>query len=571
LTKEIKNKVADKTRLRNQIENLEVEISNLSSKYRLSNSDSGERSSIETQLESAVNQKKNKIVEYNSVLSSLNLIYKENPIDRIRPKYRVRGFWEIPSPQYDSRTGNQEVVQFNVQYRYLSQSGKQAETQELSFNESGNVQTGIFSNWNEIKTEPRKKYYDLNEDKFIFNENNVKDVSQINVNQLDIPITPGESVEFRIQSVSEAGYPSNPLLSSWSASTVIKFPEELNSEIDLYSVLEESAREEERALILNQLQNYDLERHVRSSRLVNNRYFSHDANEIDSGLQDSNGKILSVEEELRNLRNQIESIKNEVQTQIQNPVEIKSGTMEVYIEGKDRKGNNIRYSVKNGSTVELQPPSYFDIIQKLPKGDRRGAVIKENYNLVIHNTGNGNLQLNSKFPGATFESLPTIQGSNLIWRGSSFFDDDYKLLRRYDMAPVRYSSFKSYNEIKDNSSRFGYGYQMSSQVSGQFIYARYKDLSGTKTLFLEGDQLKPTQLPSQSNTFGNKKSFIWDGNWYNPTVTAPNELNPYTMAPTGNGILNEFKVIDKNKNPDCWICGKKKQEKNSNQTFIIEK
>ena len=42
---------------------------------------------------------------------------------------------------------------------------------------------------------------------------NVADGSEININQIDIPITKGEKVEIKIRSISEAGYPDNPLKS----------------------------------------------------------------------------------------------------------------------------------------------------------------------------------------------------------------------------------------------------------------------------------------------------------------------------------------------------------------------
>lgn len=541
LTKEIKAKIADKTRLKKEVENLDIELRNLSTKIQSSRIGSQERAQLESQIDEVNRKLKNKISEYNAVLTSLNLIYKENPKDRIKPKYRVRGFWELPTPQEDSRTGKQEVVQFNIQYRYLSRNGNLASAQQLAYSENGESTSGYFSNWNQIQTKPRKKYYSLTEDKFVWDEENTDEKEEINTNQLDIPIQPGEQVEIKIQSVSEAGYPSNPLVSNFSETVKIEFPEELNAEIDLFSVLEEAAREEERSIIYKEIRNYGFERHFRNSGVEDSVYYAHGGNEIKSGIVDVNGDILSVTQVLKNLQSQIDSLKGDISTQT--PVEVRNGKLSVFIDGKNESGQFVSYPVENGGVVELRPPSYYNAVSKLSVGERRGAIIKEEYTLVLQNTGDGPLHLNSKYPGATYEGLPELTGSNLTWRDTSFTDDIYKTLRRYDKVPVKYKNFSSYEDIKDDAIRFGYGHQQSSQVAGQFIYNRYKDIRGTKTLYSEGEALQPKYLGVDPSTFGNKKSFLWDGNWYNPVYDTPaNELNPYTMAPTGNGALSDFSV-----------------------------
>ena len=52
----------------------------------------------------------------------------------------------------------------------------------------------------------------------------VNDPDIVNINQVDIPITPNEKVEIRIASVSEAGFPYNPLKSDYSTSVTVDFP-----------------------------------------------------------------------------------------------------------------------------------------------------------------------------------------------------------------------------------------------------------------------------------------------------------------------------------------------------------
>lgn len=48
----------------------------------------------------------------------------------------------------------------------------------------------------------------------MWNADNPADGSEININQIDIAITKGEKLEFKVRAISECGYPDNPLKST---------------------------------------------------------------------------------------------------------------------------------------------------------------------------------------------------------------------------------------------------------------------------------------------------------------------------------------------------------------------
>ena len=86
-----------------------------------------------------------------------------------QPKYRVRGFWPIPPPKQSPDTGKQEVIQFIIEYRYLSDSGIAPAVQQIEFlDNNGQQKTGAFSNWNKIITDIRSKVYDLNTGTYVW-------------------------------------------------------------------------------------------------------------------------------------------------------------------------------------------------------------------------------------------------------------------------------------------------------------------------------------------------------------------------------------------------------------------
>jgi hypothetical protein len=58
-------------------------------------------------------------------------------------------------------TKPQEVVQFRIQYRYLSKDGSEppVETFKLASTTTNTVKSAAFSNWNEFKTDSLEKEF----------------------------------------------------------------------------------------------------------------------------------------------------------------------------------------------------------------------------------------------------------------------------------------------------------------------------------------------------------------------------------------------------------------------------
>lgn len=539
-TKNVATKISARTTVKNDIKKISDEIVVLTKERESFPIGSPNRNQVDVRMDALVANKTKKISEYNSLVNELSLIYNTTSVENIKPKYRIRGMFPYPTPKVDVRTGTQEVIKFVIYYRYLTTNNNSPSAKTFTYkDDNGNNIEGVFSNWNTIETPTRKRILDDATGKFKWVIDDVANAEEVNVNQLDIPITAGENVEIKIVSVSEAGYPTSPLYSGFSNSIIITFPAELNDQIDLYSALEEISREQERAIILDELRNYDLDKHLRTSENIEseNRYYAHSATQVNSNIPDANGKTLSVFEIITRMQTQIKELENKINNQT--PIELKNGNLKVYVEGVDRNGKITRYDVRNGSIVELQPPSYYNRVSSLSFTQRRGAIIKENYTLVLENTGSGVLKLNTKYPGATYDKLPVLDGSNLTWKGTSFQDDDYKFNKMYYKVPVRYSNFKTYNDIKDVKDRFGYGMQQASQVAGQFIYCRYKDITGARQLFNYSQFNTAGYLPTPPGLPGTKKSFIWNGTW-NQAPSGIASGNNFT--PSGNGLLLGFSV-----------------------------
>jgi len=205
--------------------------------------DAGERANLNSKITSNVNSLSNKTIEYQSLVRSLATIAYENSAVTVDAKYRVRGFFAIPTPK-----GNppQQIIQFEYAYRYLKldNTGISLNTYEHPDPSTGQIARGVFTDWTTVPSIIKTKVYDVSSATYSWVTENIADGEVTNINQIDIPITKGEKVELKIRSISEAGWPSNPLKSAWSDTVIIEFPSNLQGSNQIVNILSDAAVEE---------------------------------------------------------------------------------------------------------------------------------------------------------------------------------------------------------------------------------------------------------------------------------------------------------------------------------------
>ena len=89
--------------------------------------------SVKANLNSLIDERVKKVNLYNSLVTEVGTIVQDAPQLITPPKYRVRGFWPFPAPKISPSTGPQEVIQFSVRYRYLSDSGASQPSDQIEF------------------------------------------------------------------------------------------------------------------------------------------------------------------------------------------------------------------------------------------------------------------------------------------------------------------------------------------------------------------------------------------------------------------------------------------------------
>ena len=496
----IKKLVSDKSSIEETIKKLDDTIS----KKRSSIATKIYKSRIESdkdsnELDSLINKRSSEATLYSSIVNQIQSLSTDTNVGTVAPKYRVRGFWTIPSAKTVADTLDQNVVQFAVQYRYISTTGKSPVVNQLKFIEDSREKTAVFSNWNETKTSVRDRAKNIY-GKFKWQDSLVEDAQKVNFNQLDLAISKGESIEIRIKSISEAGFPANPIYSDWSEPITVIFPSGEVDTTDLNALIQQNISEVTKVKLNEELNARGVFAHVNGSFTSNENYYAHTATDLASGFLSPEQKPVSVYDKLAELQLQITAL----QEQIVNA----KGELLIKMVHEDGTVTNINKDTTN----QIFAGYYVDEVSDLTV--KKGHIVTKTFKLVIENTKATTLELISRLAGD--RKLPAYKSSNgssiatLNGFGNPLNDDSalatdnriisdtyYTTEGLYDLVPVQYQNISA-TELSSIDLLHQAPYQ-SAQRRGQFVYSRYMDISGTESLY----EVKPVLSIGAAGTLTN--------------------------------------------------------------------
>ena len=276
----------------------------------------------------------------NSILNSSTLT-----LNRVDPTFSVRGFWTIPAAQVTNYTQPQEIIKFDVQYRRLNKNGIEPTIQTFklldNFQNTKSKKNAAFSNWVTLPTIARKRQLDKATGKYVWVSEDISDPDSVNINQLDIPIKPNETIEIRIKSVSEVGYPETPIESDWSNTISITFPDNLNQVTNQNLIISSNAQKEDiKTSLVTELNNKGLNDLLTQKTVLNNKTFFLAADTILSLTPDSNGATIDLETRIKNLEDRIKNLESIIANS--------KGQLVVTI-----FRNSEQYTVKNNSEINF--------------------------------------------------------------------------------------------------------------------------------------------------------------------------------------------------------------------------
>ena len=423
------------------------------------------------ELSALISQRESESKLFSSVVSEIKSSAESADLQTAAPKYKVRGFWSVPEPKTIGNQVSQEVVQFKIRYRYVSTSGKTSNIDQIKFVDATNQteKTAAFSNWVEVSGPVRKRALDSN-GKYGWILESEEDANAVNFNSFDIAINPGEVVEFMIKSISEAGFPANPLESEWSEIQKIEFPQgEINTD-NLGNVIKANELDLLKVQIQQDLESAGVFTHVGESFTVGSQTFAHSANTIASGFITDNQAPITVYEKLLALQNEVLSLR----------AVIEKTTGELLVRIIDENGNVT--PVTNNSTVQLFAGYYS---QEIPAVNGKGAIVTKNFKVELSNTKATDLELISRIVGDTTQPAPVSTNNTKFGLGTGTPDSIYgsnsyyTTEAKYDLVPVIYQNISNLDEDYINS-----GPDQSSQLKGQFIYSRFKNIANDDNLYI---------------------------------------------------------------------------------------
>lgn len=501
---DLRAKISAKEKLENQLDEVNKSIDRLKVKMNESTSLVDiEKQRIKKEIDQAILTKNNLLKQLSTLIQEITLNLKTQATFNTDAKYRVRGFWDMPAPRETER-GSQSVIQFRISYRYLSKKGNSTDVEQLKFvGNTGQEKYGFFSNWNEQVTKIRRKEYDVTSGVYVWSDENVQDPDAVNINQVDIPINRGESVEIRVKSVSEAGYPINPAESEWSESVIIPFPDDLEMTEEDSLIAERMFLDDAVVKFQAELNARGLDSHLLNSMYSGDRYIAHRAEDISSGYYSDDGKIKDLSVVIRELKDSLSAMQQQMTSDY--------GVMKVVV--TDPLGSSME--VKNGTTMQLFAGYYKDDITDSNNNLQHGTVVTRTYVLSISNTSATALELASRVIGGIGERAPyDVDPSNpdkyLAYPTWISGDTDYTRVRAYDKVPLvaTSSSDHAVGSFKQESP------QQTGQACGQFMYCRYRDYGLANELY-----------------FNDQLAFPYDGMW--SVVGNPSMLNgnaPYSAV-----------------------------------------
>ena len=479
--KTIDDKLKLKTSIKSEIDSIDqalqqtkLQINNLNS-GRVNGNNSNfstftdQKSSLENNIKTLTEERSKKSELYASLVSEVSTLTKDVPQLLEKPKYRVRGFWPIPDPK-TSGTTNQEVIQFLVRYRYLSDSGASQPSDQIEYTDKdGLKKNAAFSNWVEYKTPERKKIYDNSKGIYVWATEDPSNANSVNINQLDIPITKGEKVEIQIASISEAGWPQNPLTSDFSPSVIVSFPDSLSVNGASDTLIKNN---EDSAVVKVQqsLNSQGLPQHLSEQFTDGNVIYYHNSSNIASGFFSAGGSVISLFEKITDLQNQIEVLKSQITNT--------KGILEVYIVDS----TNQKIKVSKGSLISLNA-GFYDGIFSSPLGGDAGKIASTTYNIQLFNSQTTAVELASTMPGGLSLKVP-----NVI---SSTSPVGYNENLRYGQCPISISRSFTIDQVENNTSFRQVSPFASSSSYSQYVYPRFKSVGLNEILYCAVDNNAP--------------------------------------------------------------------------------
>ena len=399
----------------------------------------------------------------------------EIPIENA--KYRIRGFFDTSNIKWD-----EHIKGIRVQYRYKNVDLTQ--NQALTINEKF-----VFSDWNEMPSNDRKRLpvYSSGVYKSVISPK-TDNINEPSFNQIDIPISQGETVDIRLKLIYDFGDPFVQTSSKWSTIENIGFPTEFLKDIKILDIISGNNNDIENNHFNNIIKNEGIPEHISDKIIDQDITYYHKPENIASGFYTAERRIIPLKDKLSELSNLITKIQDEI-----------NGT----------NTTSLKISLKNGSLSTTLIPfekniiyteAYSDISKSASQYignygyDDTTKYVKTVFYLSLLNDSDHIVKLYSMFPGHRQTALNNL-------KRSKFNLNDYcQTINDQNWAGIWFETPESFKPL-DNRPTNGWpcdtngnlNNKISIQSCNQFLYFRLNNIYTDEKYYLMYDGRNPSE------------------------------------------------------------------------------
>lgn len=407
--KNIRSLYSQKKSLSNQLDEVINNISNTESLISKASFD-GEYDSIAVYNSQLTEYNKTKTELNKSISKIVNEIASaannaEIPIENA--KYHIRGYCEISDDYKDVVKG----VKYRYRYKNLDNAYSQAVAVDDSF---------LFSDWTEVVNYRGKE---LKDGKYVFKEDNSQ-VNEPSFNQIDIPISQGETVDIQVAYIYDYGYPYFEISSDWSDVENVSFPQEYLKDVQVLDIITENNSDIELNRFESIINETGITEHIGDILKDQDATFYHKPENIASGYYTEERRVIPLKDKLTELTNLLTQLQDEVYG-------TNANSLQVSVSIGDQ--NTVLKSFQN-NLVYVEPYDNFEIPNTTTRsgGDSTTSISSGIYtvessgkvsvpiNINLTNNTSHALKLFSLFPG----SRDTIL-NDLLYISTKYSNADY--------------------------------------------------------------------------------------------------------------------------------------------------
>lgn len=334
---------------------------------------------------------------------------------------------------------------------------------------------GNFSNWTEIITDVRKRYWDENSKQWYWKIEDVSDADTPNINQLDIPIQANERVEIRIKSISEVGWPDSLIESDWSNILQIDFPDDLKDVLsDNQFILTEASQDQTVLQVDNMLTSKGVNKHTEDSFYVNQDYVAHQDKSIQVSFKTDQSSSMNLYQYLQFLTDKI--------TKLEQTIAGTKGTINITLFKNSTPIKTISNNTTTNITVECE--DYGTVSGSTPRVYYNAIYVIEDYTLSLENTAqSGNL-------GFLSNRTYTSGGTNAFYSENSNLNKILLIDWNSDLYTQRDNQFIWFAD-RDNNDWVSSGATGSASSISAVLNSTYN-------------------LGTTGDTYANTQGFVWN-------------------------------------------------------------